>query len=324
MKQIIKRVFDYLKSVLKGYLDNHVSMHAAGLTYYSLLAIVPILCVLLLVARTFRADEFVKEQINGQIDAMITNIESGQDDDLATVAVISEEQRAQKKELAHEFGLRARALSDQVFTRIDNFDLSALGWIGSLALIWTVFSSIGMVEVSFNEIWGVGKPRPFQRRVGVYLLVALVVPVLFALAMSVPILGIIKNIVARTVGVANQTKWLSDGLIMFLDSPFLRYVLIFVSTSLNFAFLYWVMPNCCVRFKHALQGGMITAVLIGLWIKICAILQVGIANSSALYGSLALLPIVLAWMYMSWQIILLGAVAVHTIEIRHSQKNPQP
>ncbi|MGN0855046.1 MAG: YihY/virulence factor BrkB family protein [Kiritimatiellia bacterium] len=317
----MKRAFAGLKSIIRGYLANHVSLHAAGLTYCSLLAIVPVLCMLLLVARTFRADEFVKEQINGRIDAMITHIEAGQEDDLANVAVISDEQRAQKKELAHEFGLRARALSEQIFARIENFDLNTLGWIGLLMLLWTVYSSIGMVEVSFNEIWGAGKPRPLLRRFGLYLLVALVVPVLMALAMSVPILGVIKKIVVRTVGVANQAKWLSDGLIMFLDSPFLRYVLVFIATAFNFAFLYWVMPNCRVRFKHAFLGGMVTAVLLGFWIKVCAILQVGIANSSALYGSLALLPIVLAWMYMSWQIILLGAVTVHTMENRSPPGN---
>ena len=38
-----------------------------------------------------------------------------------------------------------------------------------------------------------------------------------------------------------------------------------------------------------------------------AVAQVGIAKSSALYGSFAFMPIVLAWLYMSWQIVLLGA-----------------
>ena len=78
----MKKFIAWGKGVIRGFSENHCAMHAAGLTYFSLLAIVPILCVLLLTAKSLGADRFVREQINGQIDAMITNIESGQDDNL--------------------------------------------------------------------------------------------------------------------------------------------------------------------------------------------------------------------------------------------------
>ena len=72
-----------------------------------------------------------------------------------------------------------------------------------------------------------------------------------------------------------------------------------------------VLPNRKVPFRDAVIGGFVTAFLFGAWVKICAVAQVGIAKSSALYGSFAFLPIVLAWMYMSWQIVLLGACITH-------------
>ena len=312
----MKKLFDWGKAIVNGFLDNHCTMHAAGLTYFSLLAVVPILCVLLLAAKTFGADHFVRSQINGQIDAMIVSIESGQDDELAAVATQDETAREQKRIMAQEFGRRARSLSNQVFERVDQFDVSTLGWVGFLTLLWTVISSIGMVEVSFNEIWGVDKPRPIWKRAYLYLFVSIVVPVLAALAMSLPILNIVKDIIVATAGATILTKWLSDGLIWFLDSTLLRLVIVFGISSLNFAYMYWVMPNCKVSFRHAFYGGMVTAVLFGHWVKLCAVAQVGIAKSSALYGSLAFLPIVLAWMYMSWQIVLLGAVLVREMERR--------
>ena len=61
---------------------------------------------------------------------------------------------------------------------------------------------------------------------------------------------------------------------------------------------------------------MVTAILFGGWWKICAILQVGIARASMLYGSFAFLPILLTWIYTSWQIVLFGAVLVREFEIR--------
>ena len=297
-----------------GFLDNHCSMHAAGLTYFSMLALVPILCVLLLAAKTLGADDFVRAQINTQIDAMITNIEAGQDDELAAVATTDEAAREQKRLMAQEFGRRARSLSNQVFERVEQFDIGTLGWIGFLTLLWTVISSIGMIEVSFNEIWSVDKPRPVWKRAYLYLFVSIAVPVLAALAMSLPILNIAKDVIVATVGATSLTRWLSDGLVWFLDSVLLRLAVVLVLSSLTFAFLFWVMPNCRVRFRAAFYGGLITAFLFGAWVKICAIAQVGIAKTSALYGSLAFLPIVLAWMYMSWQIVLLGANAVHAFE----------
>ena len=62
------------------------------------------------------------------------------------------------------------------------------------------------------------------------------------------------------------------------------------------------------------RGGLITAVLFAAWVKVCAIAQVGIAKSSMLYGSFAFVPIILAWSYMSWQIILLGANMVRAFD----------
>lgn len=309
----MKRFVRWCKVTVTGFLDNHGSMHAAGLTYFSMLALVPILCILLLAAKTFGAQDYVKTQINGQIDVMISNIEHGQDDELAAVAG-SDEKREEKRLAAQEFGRQARDLSNQLFERIDQFDVGTLGWIGFGMLLWTVISSIGMVEVSFNEIWGVAKPRPIWKRALLYLFVSIVLPVLAALAMSVPVLNVAKNVIVATAGATSLTKWLSDGLVWFLDSWVLRSAITLAFASLAFAFIFAVMPNCKVRFRHALWGGIVTAVVFGAWMKACAVAQVGIAKSSALYGSFAFLPIVLAWMYMSWQIVLIGANMVHAFE----------
>ena len=313
MKALVKNVVDWTRAVVRGFLSNHCSMHAAGLTYYALLAIVPILCVLLLTAKTLGAGDLLKAELNRKIDAMITSVEAGQDDDLAR-ATTDASSREQRREMAQEFGRRAREITDQVFERVEHFSVGTLGLVGFVMLLWTVISSIGMVEVSFNEIWGVERPRPVWTRAYLYLFVSVVVPVLATLAMSIPILGVVKDVITMTAGAADATKWLSDGLVWFLDSTALRLALVFTLSSLTFAFLYWVMPNCRVRFRAAVYGGMITAFFFGAWVKICAVAQIGIAKSSTLYGSLAFLPIVLAWMYMSWQIILLGACAVREFE----------
>ena len=310
-KEVAKSVYSWSKTVVSGFMYNHCSMHAAGLTYFSMLSMVPSLCLLLFFAKTCGIDDCARNSINNHIDIMIQNIEKGQDDGivstLADVNVMSEEERERKRIAALEFGKQAREISDGIFDRIDNFNIGTLGWIGFMFLLWTVISSLGMVEVSFNHIWGVTKPRPIWKRAYMYLFISIVVPVLVALAMSLPILGIVKNIIVATLGATWLTKWVGDGLVWLLDSSIVRLGFAIGMASLNFAFLFYMMPNCKVSFKPAFLGGFITALLYGGWMKVCAIAQVGIAKSSALYGSFAIFPIILAWMYMSWEIILLGA-----------------
>ena len=305
------RVYGWGRNVVFGFVGNHCSMHAAGLTYFAMLALVPSLCLLLFAAKMCGVDDYARSAINTHIDEMIANIEKGQDDDvvhtLADVNVLSEEELEKKRIAALGFGAQAREISNGIFDRIDKFDVGTLGWIGFLFLLWTVISSLGMVEVSFNQIWSVAKPRPVWKRAYMYMFVSIILPVLVTLAMSMPILNVVKDVIIATLGATWLTKWVGDGLVWLIDSWLIRFAFTFMIASLNFALLFYLMPNCRVRFRAALWGGAITAFLYGGWMKVCAIAQVGIAKSSALYGSFAIFPILLAWMYMSWEIILLGA-----------------
>ena len=310
----MKKTIEWGKRVVKGFLENHCSLHAAGLTYFSMLALIPVLCCILVLAKVVHVDHYAQEQLNAQIDAFITNVEKGQDDSLSKLAPQDAEKARKKKIAAEEFAKQARGFSDQLFSRIAKFDVRRMGWIGFLMLLWTVISSLGQVEVCLNEIWGVGKARPIWRKAYLYLFVATVMPVFATLAMSLPILNVVKDVIVATMGATWLTKWVSDGLVWFIDFWAFRLAISLGFASLAFGYFFWVLPNCKVRFRHAWYGGLATAILFGAVLKLCAVAQVGIAKSSALYGSFAFLPIVLAWFYMSWQVILLGANMVRAFE----------
>jgi len=309
-----KKVLDWGKRVVKGFLDNNCTIHAAGLTYFAMLALVPVLCCILVAAKVCHVDHYAKTQINAQLDAMIENIEKGQDDVFAVWMTKEDEDRERKRIAAEEFAQTARKISDALFARVEAFDVGTLGWIGFGLLLWTVISSLGTVEVSFNQIWGVAKPRPIWKRAYMYLFIIVILPILATVALSLPILNIVKDIIVATLGATWLTHWVSDGLIWLLDSWIFRGLFTLATASLAFAFFFWMMPNCKVSWRHSWYGGLITSVLFGGWLRVCAIAQVGIAKSSALYGSFAFLPIVLAWLYMSWQIVLLGANMVKAFD----------
>jgi len=302
--------------VVKDFLGNDCPIYAAGMTYFALLATVPIICCILVVARACNVENYAKERINERINAMIENVEKGQDDSLAHLTPQDEEARRKKIIAAEEFAAQARNMSDELFARIEKLDIETMGWIGFGLLIWTVISTLGTIETSFNRIWGVPKPRPVWKRLYMYPIIMIALPVMSTVVMSLPILNVVKDVIVATLGATWLTQWVSDGLIWFIDCWVFRTAIVLLTSSLTLGFFFWIMPNCKVKFLWAWLGGLITAVLLDGWVKICAVAQIGIAKSSAMYGSFALLPIILAWLYMTWQIILLGANVVKALEGR--------
>ena len=313
---MFRKTAKWCTKVVKAFLGNDGPIYAAGLTYFALLAAVPILCCILVVARACNVERYAKDRINEHINLMIENVEKGQDDSLAQLTPQAEEERRNKKIAAREFAAQARKMSDELFSRIEKFDLETMGLIGFGLLLWTVISTLGTVETSFNRIWNVPKPRPVWKRAYMYPIIMVAIPVMATVVMSLPILNAVKEVIVATLGATWLTQWVSDGLIWFIDCWVFRAAIVLLTSSLTLGFFFWIMPNCKVRFLWSWLGGLITALLLGGWMKVCAVAQVGIAKSSAMYGSFALLPIILAWLYMTWQIVLLGANMVKTFEER--------
>lgn len=374
---MIRKSFKFVFGVVGRFLDNRCTIHAAGLTYYAILSLVPILCVILIAAKTFGAQEFAKEKIRAWMDSRIESMEKGPEEMSAITAVLpgklsedeekkpedaekgaaadkqpapekapaadaapaapapsgdaaqgaapgqaaaaSEADAAEREKAAALAKLdsdkakalenvvsQAKSVESHVLSAIDAIDFGALGWIGLGVLVWTIIGSVGVVEVSFNAIWGVAKPRSFFRRVFMDLFVAAALPVLALLSASVPILKIAKDIITATMGATWLTRWVSDGAVWLIDSAPCRIAISLLFSSLAFAFIFQFLPYCKVRWRKSWASGLLTAVLFSGWMKLCTIAQIGIAKSSAMYGSFAFLPIVMAWMYVSWQIVLLG------------------
>ena len=303
----MRRARTLLLASVKGFLDARCGLHAAGLTYFSLLSFVPILCLSLLLAKVCGVGDVAREQINIHLDAYITQLETVHDDP-TVAATMTEERRQAKKDAAKAIATQARDVSNQLFDRAAKFDASTLGWIGLAMLAWTVISTFGMVETSMNEIWRVKRLRPLWKRCVLYLLVTVIAPILAAIALSMPVLNVIRNVLEGAAGYIPYSRWFMDLLVSLLFSKFVAFLVTYGFAALGFGFFYKAMPYCRVETRWALLAGVIQALVFGLWLKVCIIAQVGVANSSALYGSFAFFPILLAWIYISWQIILFGSV----------------
>jgi membrane protein len=76
---------------------------------------------------------------------------------------------------------------------------------------------------------------------------------------------------------------------------------------LGFTFLYWFFPNTNVQLRAAALGAVVAAVLFSVARAIYVDFQIGAATYQAVFGALAAIPLILAWLYVCWAVVLLGA-----------------
>ena len=171
---------------------------------------------------------------------------------------------------------------------------SKLGSVGLIGLGMSALALIFTIDHTLNIIWRVPKSRPLAQRVLVYWAVLTLGPLVLGASLSVT-----SYALSASRGVVSE---LSGPLSLALGS------LQFGLMAAGFAGLFRFVPNTHVRWVHAVAGGVFVAIGFEL-AKRGLVWWVNLAPTySVIYGAFATLPILLLWIYVSWLIVLLGAV----------------
>ncbi len=211
---------------------------------------------------------------------------------------------------------------DRIVEMVNNANFSGLGTFGGIVAFLTTILAIGNIEQAFNKIWGVQRQRTWVRRFSDYLTIMVAAPLLLALSLSI----------ATTLNSETLVQQLLTN--RFFERTYdvgLQYVP-FISLCVAFSLLYLVLPNTRVRVKPAVFGGLVAGVLFSLAQKLYVGLSVGGAKYSALFGSVAFLPLLFVWIYICWVVVLLGAAVAYVSqnyrrierELRDSLRGPGP
>ena len=88
--------------------------------------------------------------------------------------------------------------------------------------------------------------------------------------------------------------------------------------------LYHFVPNTHVRWRHALAGGLFVAIGFELAKRGLAWYLEQVPTYSLVYGAFATVPILLIWIYVSWVIVLFGAVIAAYAPSLQMQMLPLP
>lgn len=202
-----------------------------------------------------------------------------------------------------EVAAGSEVVVSRVLTYINNTNMSSIGAIGLVTLLYTAISVMGSIEDAFNMAWGVSATRSLYRKFSDYLSVLVSAPLLMLAATSVTTSLQSKSFIAW---ILNST-YLGD--VFFFILRLTPYLSVWGALFL----LYIFIPNTRVRPWSAFLGAVLagTAWELAQWAYIN--FQVGVANYNAIYGTLAVLPILMVWVYASWAIVLFGmeVVAAH-------------
>jgi membrane protein len=167
--------------------------------------------------------------------------------------------------------------------------LIRLNYLVVAALVTTSLLLLNSIEYTLNQVWQVYETRKITDRLAIFCAIIVLIP---AFALS---------------GYYTSTKvepyFAGFGLLSGLYHDFLPFVI----DSIAFIALYFLVPKAPVRFVPAVFGGVIASVLFGFAKHWFAFYIVQFSTYQRVYESLALVPIFLIWLYVSWSIVLFGA-----------------
>lgn len=170
----------------------------------------------------------------------------------------------------------------------------AIGSVGLTLLVVTALALVLTIDRTLNRIWRVRQSRPLAQRVLIYWA---------ALTLGPLALGISLSITSYALSASRGVVEALPGGVGFLLG-FVQFALLAAATS----GLYHFVPNAPVRWRHAWSGGLFVAVAFEFAKDALGWYLQAVPAYSTIYGAFASVPILLLWIYLSWVIVLLGAV----------------
>ena len=191
--------------------------------------------------------------------------------------------------------------SSEIESYLNDFSSQAksLTGPGIVFLVITAVLMLRNIEKAFNLIWRARENRSPVSSFLLYWAVLSLAPVTIGLAL----------------GISTYLTSFADALEVYdvigIKALFLKSAPILLSTA-GFSLLYIAVPNCRVPFKHCLIGGVIAALAFHIARAVFTKVVVG-SSYTFIYGAFAAVPLFLLWIYLSWNIVLMGGILVHSL-----------
>jgi membrane protein len=180
-----------------------------------------------------------------------------------------------------------------------------LSGFGVAVLVATAVLMLRNIEQAFNMIWRTRGNRGTVSSFLLYWAILSLTPITIGLGLGV------STYLASFAGQLEQWDIIGAGKIVLRTAPYLLQVL-------GFTLIYAAVPNCRVPVRHALVGGVLAAASFNIARALFTKLVAG-SSITFIYGAFAAVPLFLLWIYISWNIVLISAIVVHSLSAYQSE-----
>ncbi|HEX9474706.1 MAG TPA: YihY/virulence factor BrkB family protein [Steroidobacteraceae bacterium] len=255
-----RRFVQYPYALLRDLLGGQLSIHAMGLVYATLLALVPLVAFSFALLKVFGAHR--------ELEPLIY-------------------------EFFRPMGDAAGPLTSRVMDFADHVRGGIVGSVGLALLIWTLIATLKKVEDSLNFVWHVEVPRSFVRRIAEYLALLVVAPLLIgALIGMAHITSANRSVVLLThLPLVGQLRNTALAL-----SP---YVVVSAAFAVLYALVPNTRVRAVPALVGGLTGGVLWAAVGGVFTSfIVSITRLSIVYAGFAIFVAALIWIYFAWLIL--------------------------
>ena len=175
--------------------------------------------------------------------------------------------------------------------------------IGVMILFVTTIMTLTTIERAFNQIWRVenrsGGLKSMLRYWTIVTLGPLVLGTAFIASSAVQSLSFLNRQIAG----------------YGIDWAFWVQIVSIGVTTAGFISMYWFIPKARVPVKNAAIAGIFVAIVFELLKHVFGTVMSNFTSYEAISGAFAALPIFLLWIFLSWNLILLGVEISYTLTI---------
>ncbi len=186
--------------------------------------------------------------------------------------------------------------SDIVSKNLESFSRNASNTtiIGTLVLIVVSMLLLDAINSSINHIWKCKNKRSLISSFSIYWMIITLGPILVSCSLAM-----------TSYAIAVKFEGYGQGLVLFAQTYLLKIVPVLFS-FVALLLMYAAFPVRKVKISYAAIGAIVAAILLELGKRLFSLYIIHFPSYQNIYGAIAVIPILLVWIYVSWLIVFIG------------------